>query len=48
MSPELLPYQHVLVESICKDISIKEREISERAANVSKKDAADLRFYLNI
>jgi len=29
MSPELLPYQHLLVEAICKEISGKEREIAD-------------------
>jgi hypothetical protein len=48
MSPELLPYQHLLVEKISKQISQKEREINQKAAAATKKEKADLRFYLNI
>jgi len=46
MSPELLPYQHLLVENICKEISQKEREISSRQTSAGK--SSDIRFYLNI
>lgn len=48
MSPELLPYQHLLVENICKSISSKEREIANQAANKNKQNSADVRFYMNI
>lgn len=46
MAPELLPYQHALVETICKQITQKDREIQNRAQ--SKKNNGDERFYLNI
>ena len=28
MAPEILPYQHALVETICKQINMKDREIT--------------------
>jgi GINS complex subunit 4 len=46
MAPELLPYQHALVETICKQINQKDREIQKRAQ--IKKNSGDERFYLNI
>jgi GINS complex subunit 4 len=49
MAPEILPYQHALVETICKQINSKDREINLRATNKgSNKTNNDERFYLNI
>jgi GINS complex subunit 4 len=47
MAPELLPYQHALVESICREINAKDREITQRMEN-KKQSGQDERFYLNI
>jgi GINS complex subunit 4 len=47
MSPELLPYQHLLVESMCKQISDKERRIQSQPLN-KKQSSQDLKFYQNI
>lgn len=47
MAPELLPYQHSLVETISKQITQKDRSIQHRAQNPSK-NISDERFYLNI
>jgi len=33
MAPELLPYQHSLVEEICKLINKKDREIAQKTLN---------------
>jgi GINS complex subunit 4 len=46
MAPELLPYQHALVETIIKQVNQKDREIQKRAA--AKRNNSDERFYLNI
>ena len=45
MAPELLPFQHRLVESVKKLILRQEKKIRDQAA--SERDADD-RFYLNI
>ena len=47
MAPEILPYQHALVETICKQINNKDREINLRATNKAQNNT-DERFYLNI
>ena len=33
MSPELLPYQHSLVEDICKLINQKDKEVTQKTLN---------------
>lgn len=51
MAPDLLPYQHSLVEIISKQINNKTREINQRAelnARSKSNDLGDERFYLNI
>lgn len=51
MAPDLLPYQHSLVEIISKQINNKTREINHRAEINSRSKSNDLgdeRFYLNI
>ena len=46
MAPEILPYQHALVETICKQINMKDREITQKAQR--KQQHGDDRQYLNI
>mmetsp|Transcript_17062 Transcript_17062/g.26344 ORF Transcript_17062/g.26344 Transcript_17062/m.26344 type:complete len:186 (-) Transcript_17062:30-587(-) len=46
MAPEILPYQHSLVEDICKLINSKDREIAMRARETVGQ--GDERFNLNI
>jgi GINS complex subunit 4 len=51
MAPDLLPYQHSLVEIISKQINNKTREITQRAEQNTRSksnDLSDERFYLNI
>lgn len=49
MAPEILPYQHALIETICKQINTKDREINIRANKKGTgNNSNDERFYLNI
>lgn len=50
MAPELLPYQHQLMEHICGRINQQDREINAGAQNSGGGStvSADGRFYLNI
>ena len=50
MAPELLPYQHALVETICALINSQDREIAAKTQMRANGQAlsTDERFYMNI
>lgn len=50
MAPELLPYQHALMDHICARINQQDREITARTQNRdgSRAVSTDERFYLNM
>jgi GINS complex subunit 4 len=49
MAPELLPYQHALVESICAQINLQDREIvAKTQKGKGEQLSTDERFYVNI
>lgn len=48
LAPELLPYQSLLVDTICAQINKQDRSIAARASRMKGSAATDERFYMNI